>query len=73
VGGRQGDDVAPSDDRGTETNRYRERLRLEPMGQIDNHEQTLWGQRYSTVAFRLGEACCVPRGDGLLTVGPARA
>ena len=53
--GDKGDDVAPSDDRGTETNRYRERLRLEPTGEVNNHEQSLWGLRYSTVAFRIGE------------------
>jgi hypothetical protein len=53
--GDKGDDVAPSDDRGTETNKYRERLRLEPFGPVDNHEQQLWGLRYSTIAYRLGE------------------
>lgn len=54
--GEGGVDVAPSDERGIETNAYRERLVLEPFGPVDNHEQQLWGLRYSTVAWRLGEA-----------------
>jgi hypothetical protein len=41
--GDKGDDVAPDDNRGTETNRYRERMRFEPFGPTDNHEQQLWG------------------------------
>jgi hypothetical protein len=53
--GEGGADVAPSDDRGTETNAYRERLTLTPCGCIDNHEQKLWGLRYATMAWRLGE------------------
>lgn len=54
--GDKGDDTAPSDDRGTETNLYRERITFEPFGPVDNHEQKLWGLRYATVAYRLGEA-----------------
>ena len=54
--GEGGADVAPSDDRGTETNAYRERLVLSPFGPVDNHEQKLWGLRYATTAWRLGEA-----------------
>ena len=53
--GDKGDDVAPSDDRGVERNRFRERLTFEPFGPINNHEQQLYGLRYSTVAWRLGE------------------
>jgi len=53
--GDKGDDVAPSDDRGTEHNAYRERLTFEPFGPVNNHEQQLYGLRYSTVAWRLGE------------------
>ena len=53
--GDKGDDTAPSDDRGTERNLFRERMTFEPMGPVDNHEQKLYGLRYSTVAFRLGE------------------
>ena len=53
--GDKGDDVAPSDDRGIERNKFRERMRFEPMGPVDNHEQQMWGLRYSTIAWRLGE------------------
>jgi len=53
--GDKGDDTAPSDDRGTEKNLFRERMTFEPIGPVDNHEQKLYGLRYSTVAFRLGE------------------
>jgi hypothetical protein len=53
--GEKGDDTAPSDDRGTEQNLFRERIVFEPMGPVDNHEQTLYGLRYSLTAWRLGE------------------
>lgn len=57
--GNRGTDVAPSDsaatDRQKATSKYRERMVFEPTGQVDNHEQTLFGLRYSTVAWRIGE------------------
>lgn len=53
--GEKGHDIAPSDDRGTEENRFRERLSFVPFGPVNNHEQTLWGLKYSTIAWRLGE------------------
>lgn len=53
--GDKGDDTAPSDDRGTEVNKYRERITFEPFGPVDNHEQKLWGLRYATTAWRIGE------------------
>ncbi len=53
--GVKGDDTAPSDDRGKETNKFRERLTFEPIGPVDNHEQKLYGLRYATMAWRLGE------------------
>lgn len=53
--GQKGEDVAPSDDRGTERNQFRERMTLEPMGPVRNHEQTLYGLRYATTVWRLGE------------------
>ena len=53
--GEKGDDTAPSDDRGTETNKYRERITLDPFPPVDNHEQWLYGLRYATTAWRLGE------------------
>lgn len=54
--GQKGHDVAPSDERGSETNLFKERIVFEPMGAINNHEQCLYGLRYKTTAWRLGEA-----------------
>lgn len=53
--GDKGDDIAPSDDRGTENNKFRERMTFEPILPVTNHEQSLFGLRYATVAWRLGE------------------
>lgn len=54
--GTKGNDAAPDDNRtGTEKNLYRERIVFEPMGPINNHEQTLFGLKYSTTAWRIGE------------------
>ncbi len=53
--GEKGDDVSPDESRKIETNRFRERLILDPTGQVDNHEQVLYGLKYSTVAWRIGE------------------
>ena len=53
--GDKGDDTAPSDDRGTEKNLFRERLTFEPLGVVNNHEQTLYGLKYARIAWRLGE------------------
>ncbi len=53
--GDKGDDIAPSDDRGTENNKFRERLVLESIGPVQNHEQNLHVLRYSTKAWRIGE------------------
>jgi len=54
--GDKGDDVAPSDDMGTENNRFRERMVFEPLSPVNNHEQTLYGLRYKTTAWKIGEA-----------------
>ena len=53
--GSKGDDTAPSDDRGTERNLFRERMTFVPLSPVNNHEQVLYGLRYSTTAFRIGE------------------
>ena len=53
--GEKGDDTAPSDDRGTETNKFREQIKFVPFRPENNHEQVLYGLRYSTTAWRLGE------------------
>lgn len=54
--GDSGEDTAPSDDRGTELNKFRERMVTEPTGLAQNHEQDLYGLRYHTQAWRLGES-----------------
>ncbi len=53
--GDKGDDTAPSDDRGTEKNIFRERITFLPILPVNNHEQALFGLRYSTIATRIGE------------------
>lgn len=54
--GEKGDDTAPDDDpRNTEINKFREQMTFVPFGPVDNHAQKLYGLRYSTTAWRLGE------------------
>ncbi|MFQ5444436.1 MAG: heme-binding beta-barrel domain-containing protein [Nitrospinales bacterium] len=53
--GDKGQDTAPSPDRGAETNEFRERMTFEPFGPVKNHEQVLFGLRYTTTAWPLGE------------------
>jgi len=55
--GKAGTDVAPADPnrRATATSKFRERMTFEPIGLVDNHDQSLYGLRYLTVAWRLGE------------------
>ena len=54
--GTKGTDTAPDDDRvSKEINAYRERMTFEPTGLVENHEQQLYGLRYATTAWRLGE------------------
>jgi hypothetical protein len=58
--GEKGTDLAPSDkaatDRQLVTSKYRERMVFEPTGRVDNHEQSMYGLRYSTKAWRIGSA-----------------
>jgi len=53
--GAKGVDVAPSPSRGSRETPYRERIVFEAMGPVDNHEQQLFGLRYSTTAYPIGE------------------
>lgn len=53
--GDKGIDEAPAPDRGLLTTPYRERAIFAAMGPVDNHEQVLFGLRYSTTAWRIGE------------------
>lgn len=52
--GDQGVDVAPSREGPKET-RFRERITFEPLGPVVNGPQVLYGLRYATVAWPLGE------------------
>ena len=53
--GDKGADVSPDDDRTQiERNAFRERIVFEPTGLVENHEQSLYGLRYSKVAWRIG-------------------
>jgi hypothetical protein len=53
--GDKGDDIAPDDDRvSKENNKYHERIVMEPIGEVNNHEQSLYGLRYATTVWRLG-------------------
>ena len=56
--GEKGTDLAPSDkaedNRELATSKYRERMVFEATGRVDNHEQKLFGLRYSTKAWRIG-------------------
>ncbi len=56
--GEGGVDVSPSDypptDRCAVESKFREKMVFEPMGRVDNHEQQLFGLRYSTRAWRIG-------------------
>jgi hypothetical protein len=54
--GEKGEDIAPSDERGTELNKYREQLTFEQVGPVQNHEQNLHVLRYTMRAWRLGDA-----------------
>lgn len=53
--GDQGLDEAPSSSRGRMETAYRERIVFEPMGPVTNHEQQLFGLRYSTTAYPVGQ------------------
>ena len=52
--GDKGDDTAPSESRDTEQNKFRERMTFDPFGPVNNHEQELFGLRYSTTAWKIG-------------------
>jgi len=55
--GDKGDDVAPAEPDATVVakSKYREEMTFAPTGRVDNHEQILYGLRYKTTAWRIGE------------------
>ena len=54
--GDKGDDRAPSDDRGVENNKFREQMEFVPLNEVKNHEQSLFGLRYRTTAWVIGQS-----------------
>ena len=52
--GDKGDDTAPSKDLGTHNTKFRERFTFEPLGPVNNHQQTLYGLRYNRTAWPSG-------------------
>ena len=65
--GKEGVDISPAKAGSRETH-FRERMTFEPMGPVVNGPQTLYGLRYSTVAWPLiqeqpfhEEVSCRPR------------
>jgi hypothetical protein len=53
--GTKGADAAPGPKRDVVRTPFVERMVFTPFGPVDNHEQTLWGLRYSTSVNRLIE------------------
>jgi len=53
--GNIGDDIAPSDDRGTENNKFHEVIVFTHILPAVNHEQILYGLRYHQQVFRHNE------------------
>lgn len=55
--GDKGADVAPAEPDATQVaeSKYREQIVFEPTGLVDNHAQLLYGLRYKTTAWRIGE------------------
>jgi hypothetical protein len=49
--GKKGEDRAPDSKRGVENNKFREEMSFYPIGDVVNHEQTLYGLRYRTKAW----------------------
>ena len=70
--GAEGEDTAPSNDRGTEIKKFRERITFEPLGPVRNHEQVLYGLRYSTTAWPLGKEDFLEAGKKRLMGDTAR-
>jgi hypothetical protein len=53
--GTKGIDLSPDDDRvSIERNEFRERVVLDPIGLVENHQQSLYGLRYAKTAWRIG-------------------
>ena len=53
--GKKGRNIAPNPERGIEDGHYTEEIIFTPIGVVRNHEETLYGLRYSTTAFENGQ------------------
>jgi len=71
--GESGHDVAPSPSRGVGENRFRERTVYTSVGRVDNHEQILYGVKFATIAWRIGEANAFHEEFGIWLWDAARA
>lgn len=50
-----GENKAPDPNRKEENTKFRQEMTFEPIGDINNHEQTLYGLKYSTEAWEEGD------------------
>ena len=46
-----GENRAPAPDRSVENSKFRQEISFTPIGEVNNHEQSLFGLRYNTVAW----------------------
>jgi hypothetical protein len=53
--GDKGTDLAPGRARDNATSLYREKTIFTSAGRVDNHEQILYGLKFATIAWRIGE------------------
>jgi len=51
--GDSGEDVAPSPERAPAKTAFRERIVVASIGRVDNHEQVLYGVKYTKTAWRM--------------------
>ena len=54
--GDKGNDTAPSKNLGTQDTPFRERWVFEPLGPVNNHQQTLYGLRYNRTVWPEGKS-----------------
>lgn len=53
--GFSGENQAPDPDRNTENTRFRQTMAFTPVGEVENHEQSLWALEYQTRAWEEGD------------------
>lgn len=53
--GWTGENQAPAPDRSTENTNFRQEMKFEPIGDVENHEQLLYALKYSTKAWEEGD------------------